>query len=65
LEGWLLSRAKASGIDPSQFGLATDPHELHQTRDYQEKPGFHRFLNELAAMDAEMRQLKSWLQQAL
>lgn len=64
LEGWLLGRASANGIDASQFGIATDPHELHETQGYEQKPGFPKFLLELLAKDSEMRQLKSWLQQA-
>lgn len=65
LEEWMLNRAKINGIDPAEFGLPSDPRELHHTTRYYEQPRFRDFLNELIAKDAEMCQLKSWLQQAL
>ncbi|MCY3021226.1 MAG: hypothetical protein NTW87_19605 [Planctomycetota bacterium] len=62
LEAWILGRAKANGIDPAQFGLPTDPRELHGIPHYERKEGFQRFLQELITEDAETGGLKSWLE---
>ena len=62
LEEWLLSRAKASGIEPSKFGMASDPHKLHGSGRYDLHPKFGSFLAELLRSDPEVQQLRSWMQ---
>jgi hypothetical protein len=61
LEEWLLSRAKEQRIQPHEYGLPEDARAMHKSPRYDLKPGFRRFLLDLAASDAGMRMLKKWL----
>jgi hypothetical protein len=61
LEEWLLSRAKEQHIQPREYGLPEDARSMHKSPRYDQKPGFHRFLQDLAASDDGMKMLRKWL----
>jgi hypothetical protein len=61
LEDWLLRRARSQDIPPSRYGLPEDAHSLHRSPRYDLKPGFRRFLQDLAESDDGMITLKEWL----
>ena len=60
LEDWLIGRAKSSGIRPEDYGLPSDPDRLHSIPRYEQKEGFHRFIQELK-QDKGMRLLRRWI----
>jgi len=64
LEDWLIARAKASGIRPEDYGLPSDPDELHSIPRYEQKEGFCRFLAELKEQDSGMHLLRRWILEA-
>lgn len=61
LEGWLLSRAKACGIQPGDYGLPASAREMHKYPRRDRDSGFRRFLGELAAKDEGMKTFQRWL----
>ena len=61
LEGWLLSRAKACGIQPGDYGLPASGREMHKNPRRDRDSGFRRFLAELAGKDEGMKTFQRWL----
>ena len=61
LEEWLLGRARASSLNPLDYGLPDNADKLHSLRRYDRKPQFENFLGELRRGDQEVEKLKSWL----
>ena len=61
LEDWLIERAKSSGILPEDYGLPSDPDQLHSIPRYEQKEGFYRFLAELKERDSGMHLLRRWI----
>jgi hypothetical protein len=61
LEHWLLSRANVQRIQPREYGLPEDARSMHKSPRYDQKPGFHRFLQDLTASDDGMKLLRKWL----
>jgi hypothetical protein len=62
LEDWLIARAKSSGIRPEDYGLPSDPDRLHSIPRYEQKEGFHDFLEALIMRhDKGMQRLKGWV----
>lgn len=61
LEEWLLSRAKAAGVNPGDYGLPNTTKALRRLGRYERRPKFRAFLDALLAADAEMQALKKWL----
>lgn len=61
LEDWLLARAAVVGIRASDYGLPETARAMHKSPRYDLKPGFRRFLGDLAAGDDGMKMLKKWL----
>lgn len=53
LEEWLIQRAKSMRIAPEDFGLSSNPDRLHSIPHYENRPGFRRFVEELAALDTK------------
>jgi len=61
LEEWLATRASASHVDLSKYGLPTKGPELHHNPRCDRKPGFSEFLQDLLAADEGMKTLQKWL----
>jgi hypothetical protein len=61
LEHWLLDRARQNRIAPKDFGLPSDPRELHSIPHVEMDRNFHSFLNELIEADDEINTLKKWI----
>ncbi|MDP2989121.1 MAG: hypothetical protein Q8O57_00960 [Kiritimatiellota bacterium] len=61
LEDWLLSRAGVCRLRLREYGLPESAHAMHKPPRLDHKPGFHRFLADLAAADDGMKTLKKWL----
>ena len=61
LEEWLLARAEACGIQPAEYGLPPTARDMHRSARCDRKPGFGRFLADLAASDDGLRTLSAWL----
>jgi hypothetical protein len=61
LEEWLLERAKQAGLDPAQWGLASDPRKLHNSGRYDRHPRFKPFVERLLQLDAEVKKLRDWI----
>jgi len=63
LEEWLLARAAAQDVNPTEFGLPDSPDRLHSIPRYDQKPKFPDFLNRLKELDPHMKQLSQWIAQ--
>ena len=61
LEDWMLERARTSGVDPSEFGLAVNPRALHASGRYDRHPHFPRFIEKLLEVDTEFKKLRDWI----
>jgi hypothetical protein len=61
LEDWLMQRARACGVDPTQHCLPSRPRELHDIPRYDRKDGFRPFLAALNGRDSGMGRLRRWI----
>ncbi len=61
LEHWLLDRARQNRIAPKDFGLPSDPKELHSIPHVEMDRNFQGFLNEVVESDDEIDTLKKWI----
>ncbi len=61
LEEWLLSRSSCCGLRLGDYALPDSARTLHKSPRYDLKPGFLRFLADLAARDDGMKTLRQWL----
>jgi hypothetical protein len=60
LEEWLIARAVASDVRPTDYGLPETAKDLKRRR-YDRLPKYRTFLDQLGAKDAEFKALRTWL----
>ena len=66
LEGWLINRAKKSGINLKDYGLPDDPKEMHNIPRIEKKPNFRGFIKRLIrSSDDEVNTLRRWIKEAI
>ena len=61
LEDWLISRARAAGIKPEDFGLEKEPLALHRSGRYDRRSGYVAFIKALWEKDRGMKRLEEWV----
>jgi len=61
LEEWLYARAEASGLDPTQYGLPSDPRGLHRRPRYHRHQGFRKLVSDLVERDPQLQKLRDWI----
>lgn len=61
LEGWILNRARKNRINPTDYGLPDDSHELHSIPRLDKRKNFRKFLKNLVERDEEICVLMTWL----